>query len=333
MPTPLLGSPKSPPTPLLLALLISHTLHLTPSAHPGEMPAQPCGGGAVYLPAHHTPPPPPWPSPTGHLLSCRLQALPHLGPLSRCSNLGSRVGLSGQQGCSQTQQLTDTILHLPLGGWGWGGSRHPGATLVPPDLPGHLAWAPVPCTRTTSSSSLVLSLSPNPCSPDPRRPPALWSRALQARPPSLPAGGTPGSPPLALMHLLLPASSWRDSARGGEGTPHPAPTTSTGLDSGGTALGWHLLWRQRVKAKLPGLHPSPIQADVLANPQHPAFSNLILALLQKLEEKNSCPLALRKQFGPPPPAMGPPGHCEDPCPSGTLGHPVWSTLSPPHSPV
>lgn len=136
MPTALLGPPKSPPslglpshplTPLLLALLIPYTLHLTPSAHPGRCQHSAAGKGQCVCPPAPAPPP----SPTGHLLSCPLQALPHLGPLSRCPNLGSQVGLSSQQGCSQTQQLTDTILPLPLGAWRGEGSRHPGATLVP----------------------------------------------------------------------------------------------------------------------------------------------------------------------------------------------------------
>lgn len=213
---------------------------------------------------------------------------------------------------------------------GRGALQAPRGHLGAPDLPGHLAWALVPCTRTTSNSSLVLSLSPNPCSPDPRRPPGLWS-CCPPSPATLTAirrdNRKPSTRPRRTCFYLLRVGGTQHVEGREPPTPHPPPAQD--WTPGGTALGWRLLWRQRVKAKLPGLHPSPIQADVLANPQHLAFSNLILALLQKLEEKNSCPLALRKQFGPPPPAMSPPGHCEDPCPSGTLGHPVRSTLSPP----
>lgn len=156
---PLLGPPKPPPTPPLLTLLTSHILHLTPSAHLGT--------------------PLPGASQTGHLLSRPLRALPYLDSLQVPT-----LGLSGwpEHSARLFSDLATYRYHSPSP-LGEPGGLHPlGGILGSSELPGCLAWTPVPC-RTARSSSLALRLRPNPipprpgkaCSPD-WEAPALWSR-------------------------------------------------------------------------------------------------------------------------------------------------------------
>lgn len=102
----------------------------------------------------------------------------------------------------------------------------PRGHLGAPDLPGHLAWAPVPCTRTTSNSSLVLSLSPNPCSPDPRRPPGLWS-CCPPSPATLTASRRdnrkPSTRPRRTCFYLLRVGGTQHVEGREPPTPHPPP--------------------------------------------------------------------------------------------------------------
>lgn len=103
------------------------------------------------------------------------------------------------------------------------------------------------------------------------------------------------------MHLLLPASRWRDSVRGGEGTPtlHPPPAqdwTLGGVPQDGISSG------NRESKPISLDRTSPPSKQMCQGPPRSGLSNLILALLQKLEEKTAAPWLWGRQFGPPPPA-------------------------------